>query len=436
MRRRPFLRRPGIGVVGLVVFVVAFAVRAWWAIRVQRPIDAVWSDMAGYVHRAELLLSGQTPGDPRVLALWPWGTHAIVAGEIALFGRSSVIGIGLCHAVVGAIAAPCAAALAARFVPGRLAALVAGLAVALWHPHVVYGGYFSSEIWFASVSLLATLFLVRHAEGRRGAVAGGLFLAIAFVIRPQVLLTCAIVGAVIVVARFRGRRLLPLSPGALAALLIPLGIVMAASSVRLHRLTGRWGTIAAYEPVQRLFGATDVAKVESTWTAPNGDRWTWWFNPTTKGIPTPATTERFEGFIADPELIRAIQERRLEGVGSRTRLARMVDNVLLLVDNVPWPEKDNPVRVRRLLQKNYKGALFVVLALALFGVWPLRRRPLPGLLVGGQLATIVLVAALYLGEARYRVPYDPLLIVVAVVGLWTLGGLAVRKIRDARARVP
>ena len=432
MRRRRSLRRPKLGVVGVVVFLLAFAVRAWWALRVQRPVDAIWSDMAGYVLRAEMLLSGEMPGEPRMLVLWPWGTHALVAGEIALFGRTSVIGIGLCHAAIGAIAAPCASALTARFVPGRRAALLAGTAVALWHPHVVYSGYFSSEIWFTSATLLATVFLVRHAEGRPGAIAGGIFLGLAFAIRPQVLLTCAIVAPLLVLARLRGKRLLPRSSGALVAILLPLALLMAASSARFHRLTGRWGLIAASDSVQRLFGATDVAKLESTWTAPNGDRWTWWYNPTTKGIATPATTETFEGFIADREIIAAIQERRLEGVGIGARLRRMVDNVRLLVDNVPWPEKDTRIRPRRVLQNNYRGAVFVVLGLALFGLWPLRRHAVAGLLVTAQLATILVVAALFLGEARYRVPYDPLFIVVAVVGLWAIAGFVVRRIRARR----
>jgi hypothetical protein len=207
---------------------------------------------------------------------------------------------------------------------------------------------------------------------------------------------------------------------------------MVASSVRFHRLTGRWGLIAASDSVQRLFGATDVAKLESTWTAPNGDRWTWWYNPTTKGIATPATTERFEGFIADPEIIASIQKRRLERVGIGARIRRSIDNVRLLVDDIPWPEKDNRVRMRRILLRSYRSAVFVVLGLALFGLWPLRKHAVAGLLVSAQLATIVIVAALYLGEARYRAPYDPLVITVAVVGSWTLAGSVARRLRATR----
>jgi Dolichyl-phosphate-mannose-protein mannosyltransferase len=426
-RGRRAAHRHALGASGLVVFAVAFVVRAWWAIRVQRPIDGVWSDMGGYVLRAELLLSGQMPAEPRMLVMWPWGTHALVAGEIALFGRRSILGIGLCHAAVGALAAPCAAALTARFTRSRAAALVGGLAVALWHPHVVYSGFFSSEIWFTSTTLLATVFLVRHSEEGRGALAAGVFLAAAFVVRPQVLLTTLLVALVLVLARLGGKRLVPLSRGAIAALLVPLAFAVVVSSVRFHRLTGRFGLIAANESVQRLFGATDVAKVEATWTAPNGDRWTWWFNPSTKGIATPATTERFEGFVSDREILARIQERRLAGVSAGARLRRMVDNVLLLaVRNVPWPEDEIKLRWRQKLQRGYARALLVILGLALLGLGSLRRHPVAGVLVTAQLATIAIVGALYLGEARYRVPYDPFLLVLAVSGTWRVHSTIVR----------
>src|SRR5689334_14243379 len=124
----------------------------------------------------------------------------------------------------------------------------------------------------------------------------------------------------------------------------------------------------------------------------------------TQGIPTPATTEKFEGVISDPAIIESFQERRFDSVALGARIRRLADNARLLGGNVTRPEKDIPVRPRRLLQRGYKSAVFVVLVLALGGLWALRRHRAAGLLVYAQLATIVIVAALYLGEARYRVP--------------------------------
>jgi hypothetical protein len=425
MRLRSFPRHSKVGgvAIGIVVFLVAFAVRAWWVLRVQNPIDAVWSDMAGYVVRAEGLLAGKTPGEPRVLLLWPWGTHAIVAGELFVFGRDSRIGIGLCHAAVGALAAPCASSLTMRFVRSRLAALFAGLLVALWQPHVVFSGFFLSEIWFTSAALLATVCFVRHSEGRGRGVLAGIFLAIAFVVRPQVVLSAAIVFGVIVLARLVGkRRFVRLPRRSLLVLLLPLVLAMGVSSERYHRLSGRWGLISMNDSVQRLFAATDVAKTEAAWTADNGERWTWWFNPTTKGNGTRATTEKFEGFIADPDILAKIQKRRLKRVGFGARVSRALDNVLLLaVGNEPWPEKDFKLPLRMRCQAWFGDAIFVVLGFALVGLWPVRRHPAAALAVLAQLGTIVFVAAFFFGEARHRVPYDPLVLVLAVAGLWSLG---------------
>jgi hypothetical protein len=425
MRPRSSVRHHKLGLIGLAVFAVAFAVRAYWVLRVQGPLDAVWSDMAGYVTRADLLLAGKVPGEPRILAMWPWGTHTLLAGEFLLFGRTSATGIGLCHAAVGALAAPCASMLTARFVAGRLAPALAGVVVAFWHPHVIYSGYFSSELWFTTLSMLATVFLVRHSEARRGALAAGVFFALAFVVRPQILLTVILVAVSIFAARLRSRRALALSPSAAAALLLPLCIAMGASSMRLHQLTGRYGLIAANERVQRLFGATDVVKVAATWTAANGERWNWWFNRT-KDIPTPATTETFEGFISDPEILERIQQRRLEGVGFGARVSRMSGNLVGLTER-PWPEQEFRIPFRRALQRNYAYASYVVLAFAVVGLRSLRRHRVAAAIVLAHLATIIYVGAFYLGEGRYRVPYDPILIVVGVAGLWTVGRFIARR---------
>jgi hypothetical protein len=52
------------------------------------------------------------------------------------------------------------------------------------------------------------------------------------------------------------------------------------------------------------------------------------------------------------------------------------------------------------------------------------RRRVAGIVVLANLATIVVVAAVYFAEARYRVPYDPFLIVAATVGVAALAGHA------------
>lgn len=423
MRRRSFRPLVPAGtrrLIALLAFAVAFAVRAYWTLRVQSPLTAVYSDMGGYVSRAEGLLAGTTPTEPRILLMWPWGTHAIIAVELALFGRHNPFTIGLLHAFAGAIAAPCAALLTARFVRSRLAALGAGLLVALWHPHVVFSGFFSSEIWFSSALMLLSLFLVRHFEGRSGALGAGVFLAVAFAVRPQILMTCAMVGAVLVVVWLRRPSSRPRRGVVrfVLPLVVPLVIMMGVSSYRFHQLSGEYGLIATNEAAQRLFGETSVGKIDADWTAPNGAKWAWWVSPSTKHPLKPEDCVVIHGFVYDTKLLKEIRADRLRGVTLTARLRRMADNVALLaVRNVPWPEDDfRRFRFRARLQQGFATALLPLLAFGAIGLFCLRRHRVAALIIAAHLLTIVIVAAIYLGEARYRVPYDPLIIVLATLG--------------------
>lgn len=423
MRRRllrPLVPAGARRLIAALAFAVAFAVRAYWTLRVQSPLTAVYSDMGGYVSRAEGLLAGTTPGEPRILLMWPWGTHVIVAAELAVFGRHNPLTIGLAHALVGAIAAPCAALLTARFVRSRLAVLGAGLLVALWHPHIVYSGFFSSEIWFSSALVLLSLLLVRRFEGRSGALGAGILLAIAFACRPQILMTCAIVGTVLGIVWLRHRTSRPRGGVVRFALpiVVPLVIAMGVSSVRFHRLSGQYGLIATNEAAQRLFGETSVGKIDADWIAPDGAAWTWWVSPSTKHPVKPEDQVVVHGFVYDPKLLAAIRAQRLRGVTTTARLRRMADNVALLaVRSLPWPEDDfRRFLFRDRLQHAFATALLPLLVFCAIGFFFLHRHRIAGLIIAAHLLTIVIVAAIYLGEARYRVPYDPLIIVVATLG--------------------
>ena len=116
----------------------------------QHPLDAVYSDMGGYVDRADGLLAHKTPSEPRVLTIYPWGAHALLALEFLVLGRHARVALAIDAAFVGAVPAPCMAALSARLVPSRPVAAMVGVLVALWPPQVAFTGFFLSEIWFAA----------------------------------------------------------------------------------------------------------------------------------------------------------------------------------------------------------------------------------------------------------------------------------------------
>ncbi len=417
------------------VFVLAFAVRLAWALRVQSPLTAVYSDMGGYVERAGWLLDGTTPANIGAVFFYPWGAHSLIALEFAVLGHDAPFAIAVVHALVGAVPAACMVPLTLRLLPSLTAAGAVGVIVAFWQPQIVFVGFFLSEIWFSALIALHALLSARRATNRVRSCAIGLLSATAFVVRPQFLLTWLLDTCAHAVSRFRRR-----GPRAALALLawmaVPMVIAIAVSSVRLHRLSGQWGLISANASLNRLFADTDVCRVEATYTSPGGARLGWVFSPPAKDPCDDEDVARFDGFIGDPKLLEPIRRQRLRGVSWIDRVTRAVRNVeLLAVRNDLFPEngyEENPFR--RDLQRGFASVvLFGILPLCVVGL-VLGRPDRLKFLVLANFAAVVVAAARYYGETRYRVPYDPFAILFAVVGVYELGARAVALARRLASR--
>lgn len=415
--------------VAIGVFALAFVVRLEWVLREQSPLTAVFSDMAGYVDRATSLIDHRTPADPRSWTFYPYGAHILIALEFLFFGRNSEVAIGIVHALVGAVPAACMVLLTRRLVPSHVAAAVVGILVAVWQPQIVYVGFFMSEIWFsAAIAVHALLSAPGRGHSAR-LLAVGLLSALAFVVRPQFLVTWIIDTARHAFAR--RRRGFRRAAAAVAWLAVPMLVAMAASSIRLHRLSARWGLISDNGNLNRLFANTDICLVESNWITPTGERWSWYFAPPAKPPPCDETrVARFEGYIGDTDILGQIRGARLRGVSWTDRLARMVRNVELLgAKNMLFPENAFAHdRWRLALQNGFAAAaLFCVLPLCAIGL-VLGRRDSMKVITLANFAAVVIASACYYGEVRYRVPYDPFAILFAVVGVYEI----VRRIRLAR----
>ena len=72
----------------IVIFLISFAVRLGWVLMVQHPKDAIYSDMKGYVTRAQQLISGTQARDHNLTVL-PYGTHYLYALEMLVFGKEN-----------------------------------------------------------------------------------------------------------------------------------------------------------------------------------------------------------------------------------------------------------------------------------------------------------------------------------------------------------
>ncbi|MGA2449494.1 MAG: hypothetical protein ABTD50_12490 [Polyangiaceae bacterium] len=425
-------RQWSVGSIALAVFVVAFAVRFVWAVFVQRPHAAVYTDMQGYVDRAVWLLDNSAPPDPRAQTFYPYGAHALIALEFLVFGRNSEIAIAIVHALVGAVPAACMVPLTLRLIPSRSAAAFVGLVVSFWQPQIIYVGFFLSEIWFCAAIALHACATVDARRSNLRLLAAGVLSGIAFVVRPQFLLTWVLDSLEHAIAWLR-RPGLRRTLWAIGCLVLPMALAVGYSGARHYRLTGRWGLISDNANLNRFFADTDVCEVQGNWITPTGDRWQYVFGPPAK--PQPCGGDRvvhFDGYIGDPTILDHLRRARLHGVPWFDRIARMAGNVsLLAAKNTPFPESGRGWR--GILQRDFSAVvLWAVFPLCAVGL-ALGRRDRLKFVALANFASVVVAAALYYGESRYRVPYDPFAILFAAVGVYEVAIRVGHLARRARA---
>lgn len=433
------------------MFLVALAVRLCWVSFVNSPYDNIFSDMGGYVNRALQAAYGDSaplpPSLPRPDAhalaaaaagvdawtvqcpLYPPGAHMVYAAEMKLVGWSHHAAFLLLNSMWGAIVAPCALLLAHRVVRSLSVATAVGLLMAVWYPLLAFCGFFSSEQPYAGALALSAWSLVRLIESGKGAVTAGVAASVAYLVRPQIVLTLAaltVVGLVILWRRpVRGPRL---RVGRLVAAGLILTATVGWGAARYHRLSGRWGLISDNSTMTRLWADTDYGRIVAIWRAPDGYPMSFLFESPPKAELGLHRELRFDGYIGDPVQIDRARRNEVHYMTLGERVARWVANVrLLFVDNSLWPESMHQGNGwRRTADRGSKVFLLaVVLPLAFVGMVSFIRRPtlVPTVCVA-HLLTMLVVAAFFYAEQRYRVPYDLLLVVLALEGARVLRLLA------------
>lgn len=417
--------------------VLALVVRLYWVFRIQSPYDAVYSDMGGYVERARSLISGAPSSFPRLTALYPYGAHYVYAGIFRIFGYDEhKTAVCILHALLGAMPAYFFVLFAARFFVRAWAPGFLGVLFAIWQPIIWCTGFFVSEVPYLALLFGNSWLCLRFVETRRGGFALGITGAILFAVRPQFILTFAVLAAVYL---WSERKHL-FRAGALSSyvrVLVPWLVVIAFSVGRYHRLTGHWGLISENGTLNRLFADTTVGRVQAYWLAPNGDKWNFQVEPPCKKRMGEHDLIVLKGYIADAEVLGPVRRTRLEGKSVGYRVYRAFNNVRLLWDrNTPWPEDERArVGMRRSLQQGFNGvARWVVIPLACLGVIVLRKRAAL-VVVLAHLVTLVILSMFFFPEARYRVPYDPFLLCVGLAGAWQFGGVVLRRLGDLVGKV-
>jgi hypothetical protein len=388
-------------------------VRVVFVLWVHPPGDFVFSDMWVYDHRAHNLLSGElgpwdtfTPcGYPLFLALvYSMGGGPALAGVLqALMG-------GLCAALTHRIGLRMWAA-------SSIAPFAAGLATALHVPLVFYCGFLLTESLSALLVVLATWLLLRAAERKwaGGHLLAGLCLGVAAVVRPNLITFYPLLLLWL-------WRQLPLRRAALAFILIVAGSTPPIAGAAFHnsRLLGAPSLLGTNGGLNFYLNFSEVRTIR-------------YRDPLQDHAITPI-----------PNLLRYHEDERsqvpfyddgyyyrrgLDAIAQRPlRALRALRNIrdgfgVGLLGYWPgWRGYDGLLRGFSLafFWLVILPGLTWVLGLALRGpLW--RPKCRVQLLLALWIASSMLVMYLFLGDPRIRVPFDPLLWLLAIDAYRALG---------------
>ncbi|MFO7561118.1 MAG: glycosyltransferase family 39 protein [Enhygromyxa sp.] len=457
----------------LVLFVAALIVRLHWNLRVHPLQSFLYSDMKGYWGRADALLD--SPFSLREYdAFFPFGTTWLLAGIKLLFGRDAFAATSVVWAIMGASIVASCYAIADRVMGARVrwVAPAVGLFLVVYYPLVAVGGYILSELPFCFFLTISLLLLIRLVdEGRpRDAWLLGVTLGIGAVIRPQMLLSVALVGLLwlIVWLRSRGREnpYTKLSWAMIGRVAVPLVVVLSGSAIRFHAHTKQLGLVSANSSINLVFGRCHNKGIYSR---PDGvghstvrfspppliqleihsandpdalirTRSIWADYPEpVEGVPgfaidaygckrrkcyEPGSEIEYRGYIGDKQIHKQIVKACIErgGIG-RQAYFTLTHWVLLWRNNLMWPDQANPKprstvpretwRHRQQVWAHvHRGVLLVPALLGLLFVFVPRRRPKEAL-VALNLWALLILAGIWFGGIRFRIPYDPIITLLA-----------------------
>jgi hypothetical protein len=335
-----------------------------------------------------------------------------------VFGKSYAL-VGYLQALLGAATCALGYVITRRLTRSVAAALVAGAVLTLYLPLVVYTGFLLTETLFAFLIALLVWLLGRAGDGPGlgWAALAGVVLGAAAVVRPNLLLAFPLLaGAAVLRRRSRpvGARA---SFVALAFALPVLGAVVAHNS----RLAGRPAGIATNGGVNFFLGHCECRAV----TFPRGGG--------VGEVSGHQNRRRYTGVFASPRLAydEAYYYREtLRRIGERPALVvRALVNVgdglgLTGLGESPaqpyypgWSGHEDELRA---FARAF-AFLAIVPALA-HAAWLAlaRRQPAPDgaedtrAVLYALLASMLATLYLYLGDPRLRVPFDPLVLALAL----------------------
>lgn len=458
----------------LLVTLLALAVRLVWNLKIHPPLEFAYSDMAGYLDRANIVLDRPwkvgTPhpygegffeqigerlwGVPTIwMTLFPYGTHAFLTVVKFLFGRNNATAIGVAYAVIGALAVSYSYATAARFTPRRWVRRIVALILVIYYPWISLGGYALSEAPFTLCVAATAFYGLRLAdEGRaRDAWLLGLFAGLGFVVRPQILVAVVLIAIHFL---FRARTWKRFTLGLAMRAAIPLAFLVAISSARLAWHTGEWkqwprkaGLVSTNGPMNAVFGRchnhtlNSEAKDGKSWFGPPSLGALWAYEkehpkPLFRLDPVFGETVKITGHMWDAEPNQKMAAACVKKSGYLRQAKFAITHVVLLWGyNIIWPDQGQKPKWKVPMQVFCIGHAILILpgaAIAMFLAF--RRRHARTMLIALHVWSQVITAMLYFGDTRYRAPYDGLLVILAIAMYPEIAAFVRRGIERLRAR--
>lgn len=423
----------------VVVFLVALAPR-WWFVG-QHPLD--WylvSNMAFYDARADHLISGELSIRD---TFTPVGYPALLALVYAWFGKSYAL-VGHAQALLGAATGTLTHAITLRVTRSAWAAFVAGVLLAFYLPLVVYAGFLLTETLFAFLLALFVCLLARAVDrpGIGRAALAGLVLGAGTAVRPNLAAVFPLLAAyALYLRRSATGNVAGLAPRAWRAPLWAIAFalpLLAGIVVHNSWIAGRPVGLASNGGVNFFLGHCECRAV----TFPRGGG--------VGEVSGHQNRQRYTGVVASPRVAydeRYFYRETLQRIADRPALiARALINVsdgLVLTGLGEWPAHPYyPGWMGHEDELRAFGCGFAWLAIVpafASSTWLLLRGRLRAateatrVLLLALLASLLATLYLYLGDPRLRVPFDPLLMALAVDAWWTAARAAWRRARNVTA---
>lgn len=431
----------------IVITIAALVVRLHWNLDVHPIGDYIGSDMKGYDTRADQLLAD--PFKSREYhAFFPYGTHVLVAIIKFVFGKGNYPAIATVYAILGALVVSFSYVIAQKVSRRRWVPPLVGLLLVFYYPLISLGGYMLSEVPMATFLTLSTIYLLRLIEAgkRRDAWLAGVMVAIAAIIRPQVLVSVAFFGIAWIF--FRKSALAKVQWRHLVYAGLPIIAVLAFSAVRFTHHTGRVGLVSENGTFNQVFGHCHAKMITAKGKSVIK------FGPPpliqlekraqkqpdafVKLYPAISPELEFKGYIADEGKLKELLRQCWANVGLSGQIRYTVINVILLVaHNTMWPDSGRG-QWRETAKSWGKAHLILLTPFCVIGLFSVFRRRTVGRhgVLAIHIWALIVTAALYFGDTRLRCPYDPFILILAVEVYAGAGALVLAGIRRLRGLPP